>query len=134
MNLRKALIAATLGGAIGLPFAANAITINGITFQEGSIFELGELWEAERLSTCAATGGNCNGFIDQEGEELVGIGVITSIRGPGGGDPLWVSGDNGKQLTIYFDSFFAESVTSTYNPTTEVGSAEILFSGGRVQL
>jgi len=133
MNFRNALIAAALGGAIGLPSVASAITIDGITFQEGAIFELGELWEAERLSTCGATGGNCNGYIDQIGEELVGVGFITTIRAADN-STLWSHGDNGKRLTIYFDSFFAKDIITNIDPVTEQGSAQILFSGGSVKL
>lgn len=134
MKFRKALIAATLGGAIGLPSAASAITINGITFAPGSIFELGELWEAERLETCGTPSlTSCNGFIDAVGEELVGVGVITSIRAADN-SVLWADGDNGKQLTIYFDSFFAENIDVEIDPITDVGTAQILFSGGSVKL
>lgn len=133
MNLRKTLIAAALGGAMGLPGAASAITIDGITFQPGSIFELGELWEAERLETCVAVGGNCNGYIDQVGEELVGVGVITTIRAADN-SVLWSNGDNGRRLTVYFDSYFAESIDVDIDPVTEVGEVTILFSGGSVKL
>ena len=134
MNLRKALVAAALGGAMGLPGAASALTIDGITFQPGSIFELGELWEAEKLDTCVAgVNGNCNGYIDEVGEELVGVGVITTIRAADS-SVLWSNGDNGRRLTVYFDSYIAESITVTINPITEVGTAQILFSGGSVKL
>jgi len=133
MNFRNALIAAALSGAIGLPSVASAITIDGITFEQGAIFELGELWEAERLSTCGATGGNCNGYIDQIGEELVGVGFITTIRAADN-STLWSHGDNGKRLTLYFDSYFAEDIISSVDPVTEQQSIQILFSGGHVKL
>jgi len=134
MNLRKALVAAALGGAMGLPGAASALTIDGITFQEGAIFELGSVWEAERLSTCASLGGNCNGFIDEVGEELVGVGYITSIRAADS-SVLWSHGDNGRRLTIYFDSYIAESITPNFlNPVTEALETIIRFSGGSVKL
>lgn len=134
MNLQKTLIAAALGGAMGLPGAASAITIDGITFEAGSIFELGELWEAEKLAGCTPTlPGNCNGYIDEVGEELVGVGVITSIR-RADNTVLWSNGDNGRRLTVYFDSYFAEAISVSIDPFTDVGSATILFSGGSVEL
>ncbi len=134
MNLRKALIAAALGGAMGLPGAASALTFDGITFQAGSIFELGELWEAERLSTCGTPSATaCNGYIDAVGEELVGVGVITTIRAADN-SVLWSHGDNGRRLTVYFDSFIAENIDVDIDPVTEVGEVQILFSGGSVKL
>lgn len=134
MNLRKTLIAAALGGAMGLPGVASALTIDGITFQPGSIFELGELWEAEKLEGCTPTlPGNCNGYIDEVGEELIGVGVITTIRAADN-SVLWSNGDNGRRLTLYFDSYFAENIDIDIDPITSVGEVQILFSGGNVEL
>jgi hypothetical protein len=126
MNLRKTAVAAVLAGTFGFSTAANAlITIDGITFDAGSIFELGELFEGENL----AGTGNGNGFIDAVGEELIGIGKITSIR-RANNSLLWSDGDNGRELTIYFFGYLAEDITAPGGPT----SAQITFSGGNVEL
>jgi hypothetical protein len=125
MNLRKSAMAAVLAGTFGFSGAASAITIAGITFEPGSIFELGELFEAERLGGT----GNNNGFIDAAGEELVGIGRITSIR-RADNSLLWQNGDNGRELTISFSNYLAEDFSSPLGPS----SAQITFSGGIVEL
>lgn len=127
MNLRKTIMAAVISGAIGAPLAAHAtITIDGITFKAGSIFELGELFEGENL----AGGGNRNGFIDAPGEELIGVGRITSIRDGVTNAVLWENGDNGRELSLYFNGYFAEDFSAPFGPF----SAQITFSGGVVEL
>jgi hypothetical protein len=128
MSIRNTALAAALAGALGLPTVASAITISGITIERGSIFELGELFEAENL----AGTGNLNGFIDQVGEELIGIGRITSIR-RADNSVLWQDGDNGRELTLHFYNYFAESITLFADPFG-VPNVAITFSDGKVDV
>ena len=50
MNLYKTLIAATMAAALSTPLVANAINIDGIEFEAGSIFETLDLFEG--LAIC----------------------------------------------------------------------------------
>lgn len=127
MNLRKALVAAALGGAMGLPGAASALEIDGITFELGSIIEAVKIFEAERFGDSV---GNDNGVIDNVGEELIGIGRVLEIARPAelGGGVLWSAGDNGRELTVYFHSFITEIIDLS-GPLPAIS-----FSGGVVEI
>lgn len=131
MKIRKFVAAMMAAGLVGFGGHASAgILIDGIEIEAGSIFELGELFEAEMLGDGI---GNDNGIIDQVGEQLVGIGRITSIRRGSDSSVIWNDGDNGKELTIYFDQFFAESLGVSADGLG-VPNALITFSGGVITL
>jgi len=122
MNLRKALIGAALSGAIGLPGAASALTIDGITFQPGAILETIDLFEGERNG----------GPITATGQELVGIGIVNRIL-RADNTVLWTNGQNGRELTIYFYNYIAESFSTVSIPTV-IGVDTISFTGGIVEI
>lgn len=121
MNLRKTLVAAAIGGAVSLPMAASAITIDGITFDEGAIFETVDLFEGE------VNGGP----VLASGQQLIGIGIVNRIL-RSDNSVLWENGDNGRELTIYFYNYIAEDFTST--PLGAGGIDVITFSGGVVEI
>lgn len=121
MNLRKTLMAAAIGGAFSLPMAASAITIDGITFEEGAIFETVDLFEGK-------AGG---GPILAAGDELIGIGIVNRIL-RADNTVLWENGDNGRELTIYFRNYIAEDFSTT--PLGAGGVDVITFSGGIVEI
>jgi len=126
MKLTNKLVAMAFAGAVAAPMSASAITIDGITFSEGSVFERINLAEGKK-------GG---GPITALGDELVGIGKVTSIE-DGLANETWSDGDNGRELTIYFEKFIAEtisittSIDSNGNSTTD---AIIGFSGGVIKI
>jgi hypothetical protein len=129
MNVRKTLLAAALAGAMVAPGVANAlITVDGISFDAGAIFETIDLFEGEAFGDGL---GNDNGIIDVVGEQLVGVGIVNRIRqnNPLAGNPvLWESGDNNKILTIYFYDYIAENFNVIGNDLF------IGFTGGTVEL
>ncbi len=122
MNLYKTLLAATLGGAMSLPFAASAITIDGITFGPGAVFETIDLFEGERNG----------GPISATGQELIGIGIVNRIL-RADNTVLWANGDNGRELTIYFYNYIAESFNTVAIPTV-IGVDTISSTGGIVEI
>lgn len=121
MSIRKTAIAALVAGALGFSAAASAITVDGITFAPGSIFETIDVFEGERNG----------GPIVAPGQELIGIGIVNRIL-DAGNNVLWQNGQNGRELTLYFYNFFAEDFTTT-GPGTP-GFDTITFSGGVVEL
>ena len=127
MNFRKTATAAALVAALGASGSASAINIDGITFGAGAVFERVEVFESERFGDGQ---GNDNALIDGVGEELIGIGRVLTIRAPisAGGQQYWQNGDNGRELTVYFYQYFAESITPT------ASGNDILFSGGRIDV
>lgn len=122
MNLYKALIAATTAAALCTPLVANAINIDGIEFEAGSIFETMDLFEGR-----AGTGGP----ITAVGQELIGIGIVNFIR-RADNTALWQNGQNGRELVMYFHSYIAEALNFT--PIGIGGLGVIDFSGGVVEL
>jgi hypothetical protein len=130
MKLRKTATAAALAVALGASASANAITIDGITFAEGAIFETIDLFEGEDLS---AAFGNKNGVIDQVGETLTGVGVVNKITDKDTLEVLWDRAgidapNNGKEFTFYFYDYVAEAINGVGD---DIG---IDFSGGVVEL
>jgi hypothetical protein len=122
-------MAAAVAGALSVPAVAGAITIDGITFADGAIFETIDLFEAEAFGDGF---GNDDGLINNAGEKLVGIGIVNRIRenNVAAGNPiLWQNGDNGRELTFYFYNYAAEYVTPITGSLAEIG-----FSGGIVRL
>jgi hypothetical protein len=117
MSIRKTAIAAMVAGALGLSAAANAITVDGITFAPGAIFETLDLFEGERNG----------GPILAAGQELIGIGIINRIL-DSSNNVLWQNGDNGRELTVYFYNYFAEDFSTNGNIDT------ITFSQGLVNI
>lgn len=125
MTFKKKILSAAIAGALlGSP-AAFGITVHGITFGAGSVFEFALLAEGEAFGDGI---GNDNGIIDAPGELLSGVGKIIEIT-DGIGNVTWSDGDNGRELTIYFHSYLAENFAF---PT--VGSAVIGFTGGIVEI
>jgi hypothetical protein len=121
MNMRNTLLAAAIGGALSLPMAASAITIDGITFEEGAIFETVDLFEGE------VNGGP----ILAAGQQLIGIGIVNRILASDN-TVLWTNGDNGRELTLHFFDFIAEDFTTT--PLGNGGVDIVTFSGGIVNI
>jgi hypothetical protein len=124
MSIRKTALAAALAGALGLPTVASAITIDGITFGPGAIFETIDLFEGKR-------GG---GPIAAVGDELVGIGVVNKITDSATNTVLWDRGgidapNNGRELTVYFYDYIAEIIGPTALADVEIG-----FTGGIVEI
>lgn len=140
MNARKISLAVASVWALGCSVPASAITIDGISFSAGSIFELGEVFEAERLAGCVpGATQNCNGFLDTVGEELIGVGRITSIRAADN-SLLWDVGSAvlnplNRELALYFYDFRVQLIPAVVvDPITGAGTQQILFSGGKVEL
>jgi len=119
MNLRKTLIAAAIGGVLGLPGAASAITIDGITFGSGAVFQTVTLWEGDCATGGAITGGS---------SALCGVGRVEAITGDGG-TTFWTnSAASSHELTLYFSGYTLAGFLST-------GPADIItFNGGTVSL
>ena len=122
MSIRKTLLAATVATALGLPVAASAITIDGITFEEGAIFETIDIFEGE------ANGGP----ILAQGDELIGIGIVNRILDTGN-NVLWENGDNGRELTVYFHEYIAQDFSTVPTGPTS-GLDTITFSGGLLEI
>jgi len=119
MNLRKTLIAAAIGGALGLPGAASAITVDGITFSDQAVFQTVTLWEGNSVN---------GGPITALGDVLSGVGRVSVIE-DGAGTPTWTWGGSGThELTVYFTNFTVASVLSLG------GITQFGFTGGSVQL
>jgi len=119
MNLRKTLIAAAIGSVLGLPGAASAITIDGITFGSGAVFQTVTLWEGDCTTGGAITGGS---------SALCGVGRVEAITGDGG-TTFWTnSAASSHELTLYFSGYTLAGFSSA-------GPADVItFSGGNVSL
>jgi len=115
MNIRKTLLSAACAALV--PMSASAILIDGVEVNPGDFLEIGTVWEGEGSSDGTAP-------ITAQGQELLGIGVIDTIK-DGGGTVTWTSGDNGKYLAFYFEDYITEAINPQLN-----GSIDILFSGG----
>jgi hypothetical protein len=101
---------------------AGAITIDGITIGPGALLETIDLFESERNG----------GVISAVGDELIGIGIVNRIL-DAGNNVLWQNGDNGRELTLYFQGYFAESFSTTSIPNV-IGVDVVNFSGGVLTL
>lgn len=128
MIIRKTAAALAVAGLMSFPAFAAPITINGITFGPGFVFETFDIFEGERLGGAVSNG---NGVIDQAGEELIGIGTVNRIRDADNNE-FWTTGDNGKELTFYLYGFIAESFEFASLPVFNLDFVNIGFSGGRV--
>jgi hypothetical protein len=127
VNFKQSVFCAAVAALVGFSAAANAasITIDGITIGDGAIFETADLFEGKD------TGGPITGV----GDKLLGIGIVNRILDPGN-NVLWQNGQNGRELTIHFYDYVAESFASN-DLSGGMGllfSDQILFSGGRVDL
>lgn len=125
MIIRKTAAALAIAGLMSFPAFAAPITVNGISFAPGFVFETFDVFEGEDLSG----GGNLNGVIDQPGEKLIGIGIVNRILDSTNA-VIWQNGDNGKELTFHLYDFIAED----FDVTTIglIGVANIAFTGGKV--
>lgn len=110
-----AAIALSLGLIGAVPAAA--ITIDGITFEAGATFIISTIFESK-------TGG---GFVTTAGDEISGVGFVDSVQSPQG-NVVWQNGDNGKELTLFFEKFKAERIIPIGAPAPIL----IPFSGGEV--
>ncbi|MEM7469005.1 MAG: PEP-CTERM sorting domain-containing protein [Pseudomonadota bacterium] len=124
MKISKWLKASALGVALSAPLCASAITVDGITFAPGAIFETIDLFEGSD----AGFDLNANTLIDVPGERLVGIGIVNRILDPLN-NVLWENGDNGRELTVYFHSYVAENVA-----VNAFGDLDVDFTGGIVEI
>ena len=116
--MKRTLLAAAIAGALALSNVASAATVNGITINPGSFLEIGTLWEGTYASNGTAP-------VLNVGDQLVGVGVIDTIK-DGGGNVVWASGNNGAYLGFYFENYYAEAIKTTLGSTP----INILFSGG----
>lgn len=125
MKLNKTLLAAALTMAMGAPLTANAVNIDGIEFEPGSIFETLDLFEGERNG----------GPIVAAGQELVGIGIVNFIR-RADLSVLWQNTDNGRELVVYFYNYIAEAFSTTGDLPGPgfLSIDQIAFSGGIVEI
>ncbi|MCC7134948.1 MAG: PEP-CTERM sorting domain-containing protein [Nitrosomonas sp.] len=121
MKLQNTLLGAALLAAIGFSQQASAVTIDGITFQPGAVFETIDIFQGRRDG----------GAITAVGDELVGIGIVNRILAPDN-TVLWANGDGGRELTIHYHSFIAESFATVLAGTTAVDT--ILFTGGVIEV
>jgi len=120
MTIRKTALAAALLGALSLPAAASTVTVLGITFPVGSVFETSDLFESN------AAGGP----ITAAGDQLIGIGKVNNIY-DSANNVVWSSGDNGRELTFYFHDYIAQDlIPGGAAPDVD----KILFSGGVIEL
>jgi hypothetical protein len=121
MKLQNNLLGVALIAAIGVSQPVHAITIDGITFTAGSVFETIDIFQ----------GKSTGGAITSVGDELVGIGIVNRIL-DANNVVLWQDGDNGRELTIHYSGYFAESFNTTSLGLTALDT--ILFSGGLVNV
>lgn len=121
MKLRKTMIAAAICGSV-FASAASAVTIDGITFSAGAILETIDLFEGARAG----------GPLVAPGQELIGIGIVNRIL-DAGNNVLWQNGDNGRELTVYFYNYIAETFNTASIPGV-LGVDTIGFSGGVVEI
>lgn len=127
MNVRKLTSALAIAGIMSLPTMAQAISVAGIDFPGGLVFETANLFEGEDLSK----GGNGDTVI-QVGEYLLGIGQVLSIQDQFN-NVVWANGQNGKELTIKISNYLAVSGSTT----PIVGTTfldQLLFTGGNVEI
>jgi len=131
MEIRKTLLAATFSVAASIPMAASAITVDGIDFETGAIFESLNLFEGRQ---CPTPAGGCvaGSAVTAVGQQLMGVGYVTAITN-GGGTNLWNTGDNGRELLVYFYDYLAEAINPITVGALTIGQA-ISFSGGKVDI
>jgi len=131
MKIRKTLLATAFSVAASIPMAANAITVDGIDFEVGAIFESLNLFEGQQ---CPQPAGGCvaGSAVTAPGQKLMGVGYVTAITNSGG-TKTWEEGDNGKELLVYFYDYLAESIAPIVVNSLTIGQA-IFFSGGKVDI
>ena len=136
MKIRKTLLAAAFSVAASVPMAASAITVDGIDFETGAIFESLNLFEGQQ---CPTPAGGCvaGSAVTSVGQKLMGVGYVTAITNSGGTN-LWNTGDNGRELLVYFYDYLAESITDVETTIAGIGTIvigkTIMFSGGQVDI
>lgn len=124
MRQHRALFLSSVLLSAALPTfadAAGVIDIEGISLQPGALIETIDLFEGERHG----------GPITAPGQELIGIGIVNRIL-DSANNVLWQHGDNGRELTLHFHSYFAESFSTSV--LGGLGLDTISFSGGVVEL
>jgi len=131
MKIRKTLLAAAFSVAASIPMAASAITVDGIDFEPGAIFESLNLFEGQQ---CPTPAGGCvaGSAITSVGQKLMGVGYVTAITN-GGGTNLWTDGTNGRELLVYFYDYLAEAIAPLFFGSAQIGQG-IVFSGGKVDI
>lgn len=127
MKLTKSLMSVAIATVIAVPGIASAGTINpggaGVILptMPDTYFTTGTLYEGQVTASPAT---DYMSPITATGQELGGIGYIGTIA-PGGGSPVWVTGQNGVQLGLQFGGYIAQRIQITSGT-----SATVWFSGG----
>ena len=108
-------LAASAGAAFAGPVATN--TINGVTFPiglsaDGNQIQGTYVWESP--------------LITAPGQELSGIGYVTSILPAGSSTPVWTNGNHNTELAFYFSGLVSKTVVAP-TPTT---NGSLTFTGG----
>jgi hypothetical protein len=131
MKIRKTLLAAAFSVAASVPMAASAITVDGIDFETGAIFESLNLFEGQQ---CPTPAGGCvaGSAVTAVGQKLMGVGYVTAITNSGGTN-IWSTGDNGRELLVYFYDYLAEVIAPITFGAVTIGQG-ISFSGGKVDI
>jgi hypothetical protein len=111
MNMKFIAGASLVAATMAFSAPASAITVDGITFEAGAVLEATQIFE---------------NTVTNPGDVLDGIGIVTIIR-DGVGNPTWINGQNGRELTFQFHSYVLEAVTVAGNV------AQFFFSGGQVE-
>jgi len=130
----SALAGPILGAAIlglGLPMSASAITIDGIDLEQGATLQTTTIWEGR------VDGANpYQEPINNVNQELGGVGIVETIR-DADDNPIWQSGDNGRELTFQFGGFTTERLeddAGNLAPSASFDATdtpiEIWFQGG----
>ena len=125
---KKSIYAALVGAAIaGVSLNASAGVVDPgnlgvlVPVTPDTYFTTGPLVEGQ---VTASSGTSYMSNITATGQELGGIGLITSIQ-PGVNSPVWTSGQNGVQLGMQFGGYIAQSIQTNSN-----GTITVMFSGG----
>jgi len=111
MNMKLVAGASLVAATMAFAAPALALEIDGITFETGAVLEATQIFE---------------NTVVNPGDELDGIGIVTIIR-DGVGNPTWINGQNGRELTFQFSGYILEAVVVSGNV------AQFFFSGGQVE-
>jgi len=106
MSIKKTLLAAGIVAAVSAPSIVSAVTIDGIEFETGSTLVIGTIYEGKVGADGLVEVG---GLITATGQELGGIGIVDAIKNADGAT-IWANGDNGRELTLQFGGFIAETI------------------------
>jgi len=121
MSIKKTLLAAGIVAAVSAPTIASAVNIDGIEFEAGATLVIGTIYEGR-----VGAGGlvESGALITAPGQQLGGVGIVDAIKNSAGAT-IWSNGDNGRELTLQFGGYIAETINGA-------GPIGINFSGGWV--